>query len=99
MMMMMMRHGSLRVLLASAVEKNLKVDQMDVKTAFLNGDLFETVFMKQPEGFEEEGKEDHVCLLKRSLYGQKQAPRAWNTKLNNELLQLGCKRSKNEPCV
>lgn len=93
------RHSSLRLLLALAVEKKLNVDQMDVKTAFLNGDLSETVYMKQPEGFEEKGKEDYLCLLKRSLYGLKQAPRAWNQKLNNELLQLGFQRSKNEPCV
>ncbi|KAJ2944224.1 hypothetical protein O0L34_g18204 [Tuta absoluta] len=61
------RHSSLRLLLALAAKSNLNVDQMDVKTAFLNGELKETVYMKQPEGFEEMG-DDYVCLLKRSLY-------------------------------
>lgn len=92
------RHSSLRVLLALATKSRLNVDQMDVKTAFLNGDLHETVFMKQPVGFEEKGK-DYVCLLKKSIYGLKQAPRAWNHKLNTELIQLGFRRSINEPCV
>lgn len=93
------RHSSLRFLLALAVKSGLNVDQMDVKTAFLNGDLSETVYMKQPDGYEEKGKEDNVCLLKRAIYGLKQSPRAWNNKLNKELLQLSFKRSKNEPCI
>ena len=48
---------------------------MDVKTVFLRGDLDEEIYLQQPEGFEVKGKEDHVCLLKKSLYGLKQSPR------------------------
>ncbi|KPJ16606.1 Retrovirus-related Pol polyprotein from transposon TNT 1-94 [Papilio machaon] len=93
------RHSSLRLLLAMAAENKLKIDQMDVKTAFLNGYMEETVYMKQPEGFEEKGKEDYVCLLKRSLYGLKQAPRAWNQRLDSALKQLKFTQLDNEPCV
>lgn len=93
------RHSTLRLLLALAVENNLKVDQMDVVTAFLNGDLKEKVYLKQPKGFEEKGKEGHVCLLKKAIYGLKQAPRAWYEKLNKVLLDIGFKRCETEPCV
>ena len=61
---------------------------MDVKTAFLNGDLKENVFMSQPEGFVVKGKEQKVCKLVKSLYGLKQAPRAWYEKLTEHLLKL-----------
>ena len=93
------RHSTLRLLLAIAVENDLQCDQMDVVTAFLNGDLSETVYMKQPKLCEEKGKEDHVCLLKKALYGLKQAPRAWNHKLHEALIEMKFKRSENEPCV
>ena len=61
----------------------------DVKTAFLNGDLEETVLMKQPEGFEVLGKEHMECQLNKSLYGLKQAAKAWNEKLHKTLLKHG----------
>jgi hypothetical protein len=80
---------SIRVLLALAAAHDWEVHHMDVKTAFLNGDLEEEVYMDQPEGFQEVGKEDLVCRLKKSLYGLKQAPRAWNIKLHEELSKLG----------
>jgi hypothetical protein len=53
----------------------LEVEQMDVKTAFLHGELEEEIYMEHPEGFLVKGKEDYVCKLKRSLYGLQQAPR------------------------
>jgi hypothetical protein len=56
---------------------------MDVKTAFLNGGLQETIYMKQPEGFVKKGQEHLVCKLQRSLYGLKQAPRCWNKVLDD----------------
>ena len=61
---------------------------MDVKTAFLNGDLKENVFMSQPEGFAVKGHEHKVCKLVKSLYGLKQAPRVWYEKLTEHLLKL-----------
>ena len=66
-----MHFKSVRSVVALAVHENMKLHQMDVKTAFLNGELKEKVFMKQPEGFVKEGKENLVCGLKKSIYGLK----------------------------
>ena len=65
------KHSSIRVLLALVAMHDLELEQLDVKTAFLHGELEEDIYMQQPEGFVVEGKEDHVCLLKKSLYGLK----------------------------
>ncbi|KAH9695613.1 hypothetical protein KPL71_022838 [Citrus sinensis] len=72
------KHSSIRVILAITAFFDLELDQMDVKTAFLHGNLKEEILMAQPEGFVEERTEDMVCLLKKSLYGLKQSPRQWN---------------------
>lgn len=53
------------------ITKNLELEQLDVKTAFLHGDLEEKIYMKQPKSFEVEGKENHMCLLKKFLYSLK----------------------------
>ncbi|KAH9697111.1 protein NEN2 [Citrus sinensis] len=71
------KHSSIRILLAITAVLDLALDQMDVQTAFLHGNLAEKIFMSQLEGFIEEGTEDKVCLLKKSLYGLKQSPRQW----------------------
>jgi hypothetical protein len=71
---------------------------MEVKSAFLNGDLTETVFVKRPPGFIV-GKGDKVLKLIKALYGLRQALRAWNSKLDKELLALGFVRSKLEHVV
>ena len=71
------KHASIRVLLAVAAQRDWELEQLDVKTAFLHGDLKETIYMDQPEGFMMHGSEDKVCLLKKSLYGLKQASRQW----------------------
>jgi len=63
------RHTSIRVLLAIVAHQDLELEQLDVKTAFLNGELEEEIYMTQPDGFQVPGKEDYVCKLKRSLYG------------------------------
>eukprot|EP00253_Pinus_taeda_P015766 PITA_15766 len=75
-------------LFALAAQNGWKVHQMDVKTAFLNGDLKENVFMSQPEGFALNGHERKVCKLLKSLYGLKKAPRSWYEKLTEHLLKL-----------
>ena len=64
---------------------------MDVKTSFLNGDLKEKVFMSRPKGFVVKGQEHKVCKLVKSLYGLKQALRAWYEKLTEHLLKLNFK--------
>ena len=69
------RITSIRMVLAIAALRNLEIHQMDVKTAFLNGDLDEEIYMEQPEGFVAPGQEKKVCKLVKSLYGLKQAPK------------------------
>uniref|UniRef100_A0A2N9HUB9 Reverse transcriptase Ty1/copia-type domain-containing protein n=1 Tax=Fagus sylvatica TaxID=28930 RepID=A0A2N9HUB9_FAGSY len=71
------KKDSLRVILALVAHFDLELQQMDVKTAFLNGDLEEEVYMKQPEGFPSSDGEHLVCKLKKSIYGLKQASRQW----------------------
>ena len=68
-------------------------------TAFLNGELKEDIFIKQPEGFEIKGKEHMVCKLKRSIYGLKQSSRCWNQVLDKHLKTTGFKPSMNDPCI
>ncbi|GKA15205.1 ribonuclease H-like domain-containing protein [Tanacetum coccineum] len=69
--------ATIRTVLSLAVSRRWPIHQLDVKNAFLNGDLSETVYMHQPPGFVDSRYPHHVCLLQRSLYGLKQAPRAW----------------------
>ena len=73
----MVRHVSIRVLLALTAIYDMEVDQLDVKTAFSHGKLQEEILMTQPEGYVCFEHPDHVCLLKKSLYGLKQSPRQW----------------------
>ncbi|KAL9273856.1 Retrovirus-related Pol polyprotein from transposon TNT 1-94-like protein, partial [Drosera capensis] len=68
---------SIRTVLGLVAGLDLELEQLDVKTAFLHGDLEEEIYMVQPEGFEVKGKEHKVCRLRKSLYGLKQAPRQW----------------------
>ena len=93
------RFESLRTVIALAVQNGMKLHQMDVTTAFLNGELEEEVYMKQPEGFAAKGQEDMVCKLKRSIYGLKQSPRCWNSALDNQLKQMGFVQVKGDPCL
>ena len=89
---------SVRTVIALAVSEKMKLHQMDVKTAFLNGELTEEVFMKQPEGFIQQGKENLVCRLNRSIYGLKQSPRCLNTALDDKLKSMN-KRGSLFVCV
>src|SRR6266404_2877173 len=72
------RFESLQLLLALAALEDWEIHQMDVKSAFLHGDLDEEIYMEQPTGFIIAGKEHKVCRLQKALYGLKQASRAWN---------------------
>ncbi|KAK0577227.1 hypothetical protein LWI29_029806 [Acer saccharum] len=73
---------SIRILLSIAASLDLEIWQMDVKTAFLNGSLDESIYMMQPEGFIEKGQVDKVCKLQKSIYGLKQASRSWNIRFD-----------------
>lgn len=92
-----LRFQSFRMILAVAAARKLKIRFFDVKTAFLNGVLKETVLMKQPDGFED--GTNNVCLLRRSLYGLKQSSRCWNEKFVAVLARFGLVQSENDPCV
>lgn len=70
---------------------------MDVKTALLNGEIEEEVYIKQPKGFEIHGRESHVCKLKKALYGLKQASRTWYARIDNYLRGLGFSKSIVDP--
>ena len=72
---------------------------MDVKSAFLNGDLSEEVYVSQPPGYEVAGQEGSVMRLRKALYGLHQAPRAWYAKLDETLASLGFTRSPLEHAV
>ena len=86
------KFASIRLLLAIGAQEDYEIHQMDVQTAFLNGELEEEIYMSQPEGFIKEGKEDLVCRLHKSLYGLKQAGRTWYLKLNESLVGMGFRR-------
>ena len=93
------RFESIRMLMALGVQHNLQLHQMDVSTAFLNGALAEEVYMKQPEGFTEKGKEHLVCRLNRSIYGLKQSPRCWNQEIDSQLKKMKFMPTASDPCV
>ena len=84
---------------ALGVQHKLQLHQMDVSTAFLHGELTEEVYMRQPEGFIEPGKEDLVCHFKRSIYGLKQSPQCWNHALDSQLKEMGFKQTSSDPCL
>ncbi len=73
---------SIHCIITLAASEDMEIHQMDVKIAFLNGELEEDIYMEQPQGFVHQGDEHIVCKLHKSLYGLKQSPRAWNQKLN-----------------
>ncbi|RVX00702.1 Retrovirus-related Pol polyprotein from transposon TNT 1-94 [Vitis vinifera] len=91
--------SSIRVVLGLAASLDLEIQQMDVKTAFLHGDLDKEIYMEQPEGFVLKGKEDYVCKLKKSLYGLKQAPRQWYKKFESVMGEQGYRKTTSDHCV
>jgi hypothetical protein len=95
----MARLDTVRLILAIAANKGWQVHHLDVKTAFLNGELEEEVYVSQPDGFLEKGKEKHVLKLSKALYGLRQAPRAWNIKLDKSLRSLKFTKCPSEPAV
>ncbi|RWR92156.1 Gag-protease-integrase-RT-RNaseH polyprotein [Cinnamomum micranthum f. kanehirae] len=93
------RKDSLRIVMALVAHYDLELHQMDVKTAFLNGDLEEEVYMCQPEGFIIEDQEDMVCKLKKSIYGLKQASRQWYLKFHEIITDFDFKENIVDPCI
>ncbi|GJS87210.1 retrovirus-related pol polyprotein from transposon TNT 1-94 [Tanacetum coccineum] len=93
------RLEAIRIFIANAASKNMTVYQMDVKTAFLNGELKEEVYVHQPEGFVDPEHPHHVYRLKKALYGLKQAPRAWYDTLSKFLLAQGFSKGVVDPTL
>ncbi|KAG7594052.1 Integrase catalytic core [Arabidopsis thaliana x Arabidopsis arenosa] len=93
------RIETIRLLIDLAAAHGWEIHHLDVKTAFLHGELKETVYVYQPEGFEVKGSEDKVYRLNKALYGLRQAPRAWNNKLNHILVDLHFTKCSKEPSV
>lgn len=93
------RISTIRLLFALASIHNLIIHQMDVKTAFLNGDLDEEVYMNQPQGFIMPGNENKVCKLIKSLYGLKQAPKQWHQMFDEVVLSSGYLLNQADKCV
>ena len=89
------RITSVHLILAIVAHMDLELYQMDVKIAFLNGEMY----MDQPLCFESKGQKRKVCKFKRSIYGLKQASRQWNIKFNHVVLKDGLKMMEKDHCV
>jgi hypothetical protein len=90
---------SIRFQLSIVVAFDFEIEHMDVKIAFLHGDLEKEIYMKKQEGYVVKGKKELVCKLKKSLYGLKQSPRMWYQKIDTYMLGLCFTRSKEDHCV
>ena len=80
---------TMRILLSAVVHKGWPLHQLDVKNAFLHGDLSEEIYMDLPHGYIQSSSQRQVCKLKKSLYGLKQSPRAWFERLTKAMRTLG----------
>ena len=90
---------TIRCILAMTAANGWEVHQMDVKTAFLNGDLDEEVYMEQPDGYVDPTYPDKVCRLLQALYGLKQAPKMWYAELDDFLKTQGFDNIDPDACL
>jgi hypothetical protein len=93
------RYTSIRAIISLATSMGWILHQMDVKIAFLNGEIEEELYIEQPQGFEVHYRDTHVFRLKKALYGLKQAPRAWHARMDNYLTRLGFSKSHADPNI
>ena len=93
------KKDSLRIIMALVAHFDLELHQMDVKTAFLNGNFDEDIYMEQPKGFTKKGNEHLVCKLKKFIYGLKQASRHWYIKFNNTITSFEFKEDIVNQCI
>ena len=91
------RYTTARTMLAFAAQKEIEMVLLDLKAAFLNGELEETIYMEQPKVYVVEGKENMVYQLFKALYGLKQASRAWRKKSSSFLSKIGARESQLDP--
>jgi hypothetical protein len=90
---------SFRIIMSLVAHYDLELHQMDVKTIFLNGDVYENVYMTQHKGFVIEGKENLGCHLTKSIYGLKHASRQWYLKFDESIRKFGFKRNEEDNCI
>ena len=90
--------STIRLVLGMVAVENLHLEQLDVKTAFLHGDLEKDLYMIQLEGFIVQGQENLVCKLRKSLYSLKQAPRQWYKKFDSFMHRIWFKRCETDHC-
>ncbi|GKB58581.1 retrovirus-related pol polyprotein from transposon TNT 1-94, partial [Tanacetum coccineum] len=93
------RFEAIRIFIANDAHKNMTIFQMDVKTAFLNGELKEEVYIFQPVGFVDQDKPSPVYKLKKALYGLKQAPRVWYDMLSSFLISQHFSKGAVDPTL
>ena len=91
--------SSMHFIRSSVAVEYLHLEQLDVKTTFLHGDLDEEIYMEQPHGYEVKGKDNLVCRLKNILYSLKQAPRKWYLKFDKFMTEQGYSRCHSDNCV
>lgn len=90
------RMDTIRVMIALAAQRGWTIFQLDVKSAFLHGELMEDVYVEQPLGYEKKGEEDKVYKLQKALYGLKQAPRAWFSRIETYFKKEGFQKCSSE---
>lgn len=93
------KYDTLRVILSLVAALDLDMSQLDVKTAFLYGEISEEIYLQQPEGYALAGQENHVCRLQKCLYGLKQASRVWNRHFDSFIKKFGLQPSNADPCL
>ena len=93
-----MKMSTIKLVLGMVVVENLHLEQLDVKTAFLHGDLEEDIYMSQLEGIIVQGQKSLVCKLRKCLYGLKQASRQWYKKFYSFMYRTGFKRCEADHC-
>ena len=93
------KHATIRIVLSLAVTYNWQIKQIDIQNAFLHGELEEEVYMAQPQGYIHPQYPNHLCRLHKSIYGLKQAPGAWFSRLTDKLRAIGFRASKADPSL
>jgi hypothetical protein len=94
-----LKYKSLRIILALSATSTINIEQLDVKTAFLNANVEEDIYVEVPEGMKLIVGEDKVLKLQKALYGIKQAPREWNANIDAYLRSLGFQSCQKDPCL
>ena len=95
----LVHYNSVRSLLAIANICDWEIHQVDVKTPFLQGDIDEEIYIKHPDGYVDRERSNHVCKLKKSIYGLKQAAHCWNFVIDSFLKSNGFQNYRADPCL